>query len=73
MGRGFGGGCNFLRGLILGVNFEKEQNVRGSKYEDKGLAFYVKVVKLLVLCQQQNVTRTKLGPETYQLNLLPGM
>ena len=26
-----------------------------------------------VLCQQQNVTRVKLGPGTYQLFLLPGM
>ena len=32
VGGGFWRGCNFLRGLILGVNFEKEQNVRGSKY-----------------------------------------
>ena len=31
-GRGFGRGYNFLRGLILGVNFENAQNVRGSKY-----------------------------------------
>ena len=28
-GLGFGGGHNFLRGLILGVNFENAQNVRG--------------------------------------------
>ena len=30
-GRGFGRGYNFLRGLILGVNFENAQNVRGVK------------------------------------------
>ena len=31
-GRGFGGEYNFLRGLILRVNLENAQNVRGSKY-----------------------------------------
>ena len=46
-GGDFGGGYNFLRGFIFGgVNFENAQNVRGWKYWDRGLAFYVKVVKL---------------------------
>ena len=31
-GGGFGGEYNFLRGLILRVNLENAQNVRGSKY-----------------------------------------
>ena len=31
-GGGFGGEDNFLRGLILRVNLENAQNVRGSKY-----------------------------------------
>ena len=94
VGEGVWKGYNFLRGLILGVNFENAQNVRGVKilrhragllckscqtilwYIEANPHFLQKKEKKfawVVLCQQQNVTRIKLGPETYQQFLVREM
>ena len=77
-----GGGYDFRGSILECTECEGGGNIKTQDWPSMlKLSNYVmieanpkqKKCTLAVLCQQQNVTRTKLGPGTYQLLLLPGM